>query len=63
MQLLLLTPQFPYTPHQGTTLRNYNLLKGLAERHVIDLFSMLALGDRPERGPVRGLVRQGADAF
>jgi sugar transferase (PEP-CTERM/EpsH1 system associated) len=57
MQLLLLTPQFPYPPHQGTTLRNYNLLKGLAERHAIDLFSMLAPGDRPERGPVRDLVR------
>ena len=57
MQLLLLTPQFPYPPHQGTTLRNYNLLKGLAERHVIDLFSMLAPGDRPERGPVREFVR------
>jgi len=57
MHLLVLTPQFPYPPHQGTTLRNYNLLKGLAERHVIDLFSLLTPGDRPERGPVRELVR------
>ncbi|HEY53970.1 MAG TPA: glycosyltransferase [Caldilineae bacterium] len=57
MHLLVLTPQFPYPPHQGTTLRNYNLLKGLAERHVIDLFSMLAPGDKPERGPVPELVR------
>ena len=57
MDLLLLTPQFPYPPHQGTSLRNYNLLKGLSERHVVDLFSMLAPGDKPDRGPVRDLVR------
>ncbi len=57
MDLLLLTPQFPYPPHQGTTLRNFNLLKGLSERHTVDLFSILAPGDKPDRGPVKKLVR------
>ena len=39
MRLLFLTPQFPYPPHKGTTLRNYNLIAGLAQHHTIDLLS------------------------
>ena len=58
MRLLILTPQFPYPPHQGTTLRNYNLIKNLAERHSIHLFSILAPGDDPSSGPVADLVEQ-----
>jgi polysaccharide biosynthesis protein PslH len=42
MRLLFLTPQFPYPPHKGTTLRNYNLIAGLAQRHTIDLLSFHA---------------------
>lgn len=57
MHLLILTPQFPFPPHQGTTLRNYNLIAGLSPRHAIDLFSLLAPGDDPEAGNVRALVR------
>ena len=38
-RLLVLTPQFPYPPHQGTTMRNYNLIAGLAERHEVHLLS------------------------
>ena len=37
--ILLLTPQFPYPPHQGTTLRNFNLIAGLARRHEVHLLS------------------------
>lgn len=37
--ILFLTPQFPYPPHQGTTIRNYNLIKGLARRHQVHLLS------------------------
>jgi sugar transferase (PEP-CTERM/EpsH1 system associated) len=37
--ILLLTPQFPYPPHQGTTIRNYNLIAGLAQRHEVHLLS------------------------
>jgi hypothetical protein len=33
VRILFLTPQFPYPPHKGTTLRNYNLIAGLASRH------------------------------
>jgi glycosyltransferase involved in cell wall biosynthesis len=38
-RILILTPQFPYPPHQGTTIRNYNLIKGLAQRHDVHLLS------------------------
>jgi glycosyltransferase involved in cell wall biosynthesis len=38
-RILVLTPQYPYPPHQGTTLRNYNLIAGLAERHEVHLVS------------------------
>ncbi|MGE5141577.1 MAG: glycosyltransferase [Rudaea sp.] len=45
MKILFLTPQLPYPPHQGTTIRNLNILRGLATRHEIDL---LAFGRRDE---------------
>ncbi len=44
MKLLFLTPQLPYPPQQGTTIRNFNILKVLAPRHEIHLLSF----GRPE---------------
>ncbi|HEY64610.1 MAG TPA: glycosyltransferase [Caldilineae bacterium] len=44
-QVLLLTPQLPYPPQQGTALRNFNLLARLARRHTIDLVTFLQPGD------------------
>jgi len=41
MRILFLTPQLPYPPHQGTTLRNYNLIANLATRHEIHLLSFV----------------------
>jgi sugar transferase (PEP-CTERM/EpsH1 system associated) len=38
-RILVLTPQFPYPPHQGTTMRNFNLIAGLAQRHEVHLLS------------------------
>ncbi len=38
-RLLLLTPQLPYPPEQGTALRNYHLLRWLAARHRVSLLS------------------------
>ncbi len=35
-RVLFLTPQLPYPPHQGTALRNYGLIAGLA-RHGYDV--------------------------
>lgn len=76
LKLLLLTPQLPYPPHQGTTLRNFNLLKQLAARHTIDLLSLgdpSALEDSPLREycgeielaapPVRSPVKRAVETF
>ena len=35
MQLLFLTPQLPFPPRQGTTIRNFNLIRHLAQRHTV----------------------------
>jgi polysaccharide biosynthesis protein PslH len=45
MNILFLTPQLPYPPRQGATIRNYNLIAELARRHTIDLLSFLAPGE------------------
>jgi sugar transferase (PEP-CTERM/EpsH1 system associated) len=39
MKFLFLTPQYPYPPHKGTTLRNFNIIANLAQRHQIDLLT------------------------
>lgn len=41
MKLLILTPQLPYPPEQGTSLRNYHIIRGLAANHEITLLSFL----------------------
>lgn len=51
MNILFLTPQLPYPPHQGTALRNWGLINGLAERHRISLLSFLSPGQEPESAP------------
>ncbi len=50
MKVLLFTPQLPYPPHQGTTIRNFNLITHLARHHTIDLVSFLAPGQRLTAG-------------
>ena len=37
--ILLLTPQLPYPPQQGTSLRNFHLLRALAHSHTVTLLS------------------------
>ncbi len=50
MRILFLTPQLPYPPRQGTALRNWGLIKHLAERHAITLLSF-AEADQPADAP------------
>ena len=38
-KLLLITPGLPYPPMQGTALRNWGIISGLAPRHRITLLS------------------------
>ncbi|MGQ9626893.1 MAG: glycosyltransferase [Anaerolineae bacterium] len=53
-KILLLTPQLPYPPHQGTTIRNYNLVADLAEHHEIHLLSFADFrGELEENHPLR----------
>jgi sugar transferase (PEP-CTERM/EpsH1 system associated) len=42
---LVLTPQLPYPPHKGTTIRNYNLIAGLAQEHHVHLLSFVTPED------------------
>ncbi|RME66113.1 MAG: glycosyl transferase family 1, partial [Caldilineae bacterium] len=59
MKILLLTPQLPYPPRQGTTIRNFNLLRLLARRHTVDLFTFLAPGEALTReSPLHQLCRR-----
>ena len=37
--ILLLTPQVPYPPRQGTALRNWGILRGLAAHHRVSLLT------------------------
>ena len=58
MKLLLLTPQLPYPPHQGTTIRNYNLVRRLAERHEVHLLSfVLQAGEEQTAAPLAEACR------
>lgn len=59
MNLLLLTPQLPYPPRQGTTIRNYNLIRQLAKRHRLHLFTFLAPSERLSAdNPLHGLCQR-----
>lgn len=58
-RILLLTPQLPYPAHQGTTLRNLHIIKGLAARHQVTLLSFAAEeAQEPEATPLGDLCRQ-----
>ncbi len=59
--ILILTPQLPYPPHQGTSLRNFHIIRGLAERHDITLLSFLEdnqSADPGENEPLFALCEQ-----
>lgn len=43
-KILMLTPQPPYPPHQGTSLRNWHVLRALAEHHEVTLLTFQEIG-------------------
>ncbi|MCA9999541.1 MAG: hypothetical protein KDE56_27450, partial [Anaerolineales bacterium] len=57
-RILLLTPQLPYPPHQGTSLRNYHIVRGVAERHEVTLLSFLEAGQTAVSTPLDSLCQQ-----
>jgi polysaccharide biosynthesis protein PslH len=42
-RILLLTPQLPFPPRQGASLRNFNIIRGLAQRHALHLLTFGAV--------------------
>ncbi len=56
MKLLILTPQLPYPSHQGTSLRNFHIIRGLAERHEITLLSFLENNQTADSAAVEPLL-------
>lgn len=46
-EILLLTPQLPYPPQQGTSLRNLNILRALAQNNRVTLLSFAESGSLP----------------
>jgi sugar transferase (PEP-CTERM/EpsH1 system associated) len=61
LRILFLTPQLPYPPHQGRSLRNYNLLRYLAltAGHEVSLLSFAGKESGPEDlEHLRGFCRE-----
>jgi polysaccharide biosynthesis protein PslH len=57
VKLLFLTPQLPYPPEQGTSIRNYHLIAELAKRHRITLLTFLEPDQNAESlGPLRQIA-------
>ncbi len=59
MKILFLTPELPYPPHRGASIRSFNLIKNLAPRHQIRLLSFSTKeSDLAETGPLLDLCSQ-----
>ncbi|MCB0064289.1 MAG: glycosyltransferase [Caldilineaceae bacterium] len=57
MRVAFLTPTLPWPANTGGTLRTYHLLRGLAGRHPVDLFSF-HYGPPPATGPLATICDQ-----
>ncbi len=58
MRLFILTPQLPYPPHQGTTIRNFHIIQCLAERHDISLLSFGTPDELAQAAPLKAACRR-----
>lgn len=56
-RVLLLTPQVPYPPEQGTSLRNWHIVQALAEEHDVTLLSFSERESENGLETLRGLVQ------
>ncbi|MDT8304554.1 MAG: glycosyltransferase [Anaerolineae bacterium] len=52
----MLTPQLPYPPHQGTSLRNYHIIRGLAEQNEVHLLSLVETNQTASPGTIGPLL-------
>lgn len=51
MKILMLTPYLPYPPSSGGQIRSYNLIKNLAKKHEITLFSLIKTNEEKKYIP------------
>lgn len=59
MKILFLTPELPYPPDRGASIRTFNLIKNLAPRHEIHLLCFSTKeSDLAEAGPLLDLCSQ-----
>lgn len=58
MRLLMLTPQLPYPPRSGGSLRTWGLVRGLAEAHRVSLLSVNETAEPTIPAPLEALVEQ-----
>ncbi|HZD10287.1 MAG TPA: glycosyltransferase [Candidatus Binatia bacterium] len=58
LKLLLLMPQLPYPPDQGTSLRNFYIVRGLAESHEVHLLSFAGPRERSTAKPLEQFCAQ-----
>ena len=56
-RILLLTPQWPYPPQQGTSLRNFHVLRALALRHAVTLLSYAEADQTADAQPLSDWAR------
>jgi polysaccharide biosynthesis protein PslH len=54
--ILVVTPQLPYPPRQGASLRNFYVIRGLADRHRLALLSYREEGQRDDRAAIGPLL-------
>ncbi len=57
MNILFLTPQRPFPTHQGTTIRNFNIIAELSKRHTITLLTFLEADQNPNHGELAPLCQ------
>jgi polysaccharide biosynthesis protein PslH len=58
LNLLFLTPQLPFPPRQGTAIRNWGLIKHLAQRHAVSLLSFVEPDQPPPTAELQAACRQ-----
>src|SRR5688500_20304056 len=57
MRILFLTPQLPYPPDKGTRIRNFGMIKELAQRHDVGVISFAEPGDEDARAKLEAHCR------
>jgi polysaccharide biosynthesis protein PslH len=57
LKILLLTPQLPYPPRQGASLRNFNIIQGLSGQYELTLLSYLEPGQTADPHKIEPLLR------